>query len=149
MPNIQIDFLRAQLQRVLDEKYQGAVLIATHHPPFAYEPKSDSGYSGGNHSSSSAMLREVDAVCKQVGFYPHAYLAAHAHNYQRYTRTIELGGKKLEVPFVICGSGGHNINRLVRPRQGRSGRATPVRRGRPLHGKEPRHHLTGPNARQI
>jgi hypothetical protein len=118
VPDVQIDFLRAQLQRVLDEKYPGAVLIATHHPPFAYEPPPNAAYSGGNHASSSAMLREVDAACKQVGFYPHAYLSAHAHNYQRYTRTIELGGKELEVPFVVCGSGGHNINRLIRPRRG-------------------------------
>src|SRR5271157_1446085 len=125
VPNIQIDFLRAQLQRVLDENYKGAVLIATHHPPFSYEPRPDSLFSGGNHSSSSAMLREVDAVCKQVGFYPHAYLSAHAHNYQRYTRTIELGSKELEVPFVICGSGGHNINRLIRPRQGQTAQQPP------------------------
>src|SRR5215510_10095429 len=31
------------------------------------------------------MLRQIDAFCLQEGVYPHAFLSAHAHNYQRYT----------------------------------------------------------------
>jgi hypothetical protein len=117
VPDIQLDYLAAQLKRVRDEKYAGAVLLATHHPPFTYDPPTGHG-SGGNHGSSTAMLRQIDAVCKKAGVYPHAVLSAHAHNYQRYTRTVRLGGKEFDVPFVVCGSGGHNINPLVRAKRG-------------------------------
>jgi hypothetical protein len=60
------------------ENYHGAVLLATHHPPFSYAPPPNMG-SGGNHSSSSAMLREIDKICDREGVYPHAFLAAR-HN---------------------------------------------------------------------
>ena len=36
--NVQIDFLRAQLKRIKQENYPGAVLLATHHPPYSYSP---------------------------------------------------------------------------------------------------------------
>jgi hypothetical protein len=116
--SVQIDFLRAQLQRIKREKYPGAVLIAAHHPPFSYAPRTISGGAGGNHGCSTEMLRQIDQVCQQVGVYPHAFLSAHAHNYQRYTRFIQFGGAEFQVPFVVCGDGGHNVNRLVRPRRG-------------------------------
>lgn len=118
VPDYQLEFLTAQLQRIKKEKYKGAVLLAVHHPPFSYSPPKDGKGSGGNHSSSSTMLREIDTICKQAGVYPHAFLSAHAHNYQRYTRTIHFGKSDYDVPFVVCGDGGHNVNRLVQGRKG-------------------------------
>jgi hypothetical protein len=117
--NSQLDFLTAQLKQIKREKYQGAVLLAVHHPPFSYapQPKRGSG-AGGNHSSSSVMLREIDTICQQEGVYPHAFLSAHAHNYQRYTRIVSFGGKEIDVPFIVCGDGGHNVNPLVRAKKG-------------------------------
>jgi Calcineurin-like phosphoesterase len=119
--NVQIDFLRAQLKRIKQEKYAGAVLLATHHPPFSYAPPKGTGGTGGNHGSSTAMLKEIDTVCQQEGVYPHAFLAGHAHNYQRYTRTIKFAGKEIDVPFIVCGDGGHNVNALVRAQRGTPG----------------------------
>jgi|SRR5579864_90734 len=117
VPNFQIDYLKAQLQSIKDEKYTGAVLLAVHHPPFSFSPQSSG--SGGNHSSSSDMLREIDTICKQVGVYPHAFLSGHAHNYQRYTRTVDFGANDpYDVPFIVCGDGGHNVNPLVQNRKG-------------------------------
>jgi hypothetical protein len=116
--NIQIDFLRAQLQRIKKEKYPGAVLLATHHPPFSYSPPPAAGGTGGNHGSSVDMLQQIDKVCTEEGVYPHAFLSGHAHNYQRYTRIMNFGGQEIDVPFIVCGDGGHNVNPLVRPKQG-------------------------------
>src|SRR5262249_25610656 len=65
-----------------------------------------------------ALLEQIDTICKDVGIYPHAFLSAHQHNYQRYTRTIHFGGKEIEVPFVVCGSGGHHITPLVQGPRG-------------------------------
>lgn len=118
VPDYQIDFLRAQLTRIKNENYQGAVLLATHHPSFVYSPPQDHEAAGGNHGSSSDMLREIDKVCLEVGVYPHAVLSAHAHCYQRYTRTIDFEGGEIRVPFVVCGNGGHNVNPLVRSTRG-------------------------------
>ena len=117
-PDTQLAFLAAQLNRVKTEGYAGAVLIAVHHPPFVYSPPPGSGGAGGNHGSSSDMLRDIDTVCQAAGVYPHAVLSAHAHCYQRYTRHVTLGGNAIQVPFVVCGSGGHNINPLVRASRG-------------------------------
>ena len=64
------------------------------------------------------MLREIDTVCHQEGVYPHAFLSAHAHNYQRYTRTVKFGSKEFDVPFIVCGDGGHNVNPLVNAKKG-------------------------------
>ena len=82
------------------EKYTGALLFAHHHPPYTL---------GGQHSSSVEMRQQMDAVCKQVGVWPHAVLAGHAHNYQRYTRLRSDG---TEIPYLVCGNGGHNVQKL-------------------------------------
>lgn len=114
VPDTQLTFLEAQLKKIRDENYQGAVIIATHHPAFTYSPPPAAGMQSANHSGSSDMLRDIDTVCAKIGVYPHAFLSAHAHCYQRYTCTVSMNGLTLDVPFVVCGNGGHNVNPLVR-----------------------------------
>lgn len=109
VPDIQLEYLKAQLTRIQNEKYSGAVLIAFHHPAFVFAPQAGA-QSPGSHGSSTAVLRQIDTICSEVGVYPHAILSGHAHNYQRFTRSINFGGRNREVPFVVCGSGGHHIN---------------------------------------
>jgi Calcineurin-like phosphoesterase len=118
VPDHQIDFLEAQLEKIKSDKYDGAVLIAVHHPPFSYAAKTSSKASGGAHGCSTAMLRQIDTICAKVGVYPHAFLSGHAHNYQRYTRTVHIGGKDRDVPFIVCGDGGHHVNTILRARRG-------------------------------
>lgn len=114
----QLKFLSAQLKRIKKENYKGAVLLATHHPPYSYSPPPKKGGSGGNHGCSAIMLKQIDEICLQEGVYPHAFLSAHAHNYQRYTRIIKFGKSEIDVPFIVCGDGGHNVNPLVRASKG-------------------------------
>lgn len=118
VPDYQLEFLDAQLARVKKEKYSGALILAMHHPPFSYSPPPKSAGAGSDHGGSPKMLHEIDTICKKRGVYPHAVLSGHAHNYQRFTRSIRFGGTDIEVPFIICGDGGHNVNRLVRGRHG-------------------------------
>lgn len=118
VPDFQLSYLAAQLKRIKTDNYKGAVLLAVHHPPFSYSPPPTGKGRGGDHSSSSDMLRQIDTICKEQHVYPHAFLSGHAHNYQRYTRTVKLDGKELDVPFVVCGDGGHNVNRVVRGSKG-------------------------------
>jgi hypothetical protein len=74
-----------------------ALVIATHHPP----------YSSGGHSPSKEMLAQLDKICNDAEVVPHAMLAGHAHNYQRYTRTTTLAGRQVEIPYIVDGCGGH------------------------------------------
>ncbi len=115
--NDQLDFLAAQLKRIKTENYKGAVLLAVHHPPYTYMPPPKKG-AGGNHSPSAVMLSQIDEICLKQGVYPHAVLSAHAHNYQRYSRTMQFDGREIDVPFIVCGDGGHNVNPLVRAKKG-------------------------------
>jgi Calcineurin-like phosphoesterase len=98
----QLAFLRAALTRVRSEGYDGALLFAHHHPPYS---------AGGTHGWSVDMQAQIDAVCTSVGVWPHAVLAGHVHNYQRFTRT-RPGGE--QIPYVVCGNGGHNLVSLTR-----------------------------------
>jgi hypothetical protein len=100
--NSQLDYLGAALARVKSENYAGALLIAHHHPPYT---------AGGRHGWSTDMQAQIDAACNAAGVWPHAVLAGHEHNYQRFTRT-RSGGQ--QIPYVVCGNGGHNLVALTR-----------------------------------
>jgi Calcineurin-like phosphoesterase len=99
----QLTFLTAQLKRV---KNAGtAVIVAVHHPP----------YTGGSaHKASPGLLDDMDSCCKSAGFWPHVFLSGHAHNYQRFTRTVG----NFDVPYIVCGNSGHNVTPLAKKGSG-------------------------------
>jgi hypothetical protein len=99
----QLDYLKAALNGVKSENYTGAPIIAEHHPPYT---------AGSIHGWSIEMLSQIDAICDKAGVWPHAFLSGHAHNYQRFTRTRAGGGT--QIPYVVCGNGGHNVRPLTR-----------------------------------
>lgn len=93
----QLAFLVNALQQA--KKKGGATIVVTHHPP----------YSGGTvHGGSPKMLADVDAACTKAGYWPHVHLSGHAHNYQRFTRTV----KQYDIPYIVCGNGGHGLSRV-------------------------------------
>lgn len=91
----QVIFLSSALARVKSDGFTGAVIIAAHHPPFT---------GGSDHGGSPVMLQDIDRACQQAGVWPHAVFSGHAHNYQRYTRTVN----NFQIPFVVAGCGGHS-----------------------------------------
>ncbi len=91
----QVAFLTAALKRVKSDNFTGAVIIAVHHPPFT---------GGAEHGGSPLMLADIDSACTAAGVWPHAVFSGHAHNYQRYTRTVN----KMQIPFLVAGCGGHS-----------------------------------------
>ena len=91
----QIAFLTAALKRVKSDNFTGAVIIAVHHPPFT---------GGAVHGGSPLMLADIDSACTAAGVWPHAVFSGHAHNYQRYTRTVTA----MQIPFLVAGCGGHS-----------------------------------------
>ena len=58
-------------------------------------------------------------MCKETEVWPHAVLSGHAHNYQRFTRHHG----KTQIPYIICGNGGHALAKLTR--KGASALRTP------------------------
>ena len=97
----QVQFLTAALERVTSDKFTGAVIIAVHHPPFT---------GGTDHGGSPAMLADIDGACTAADVWPHAVLAGHSHNYQRYTRTVS----GLTIPYIVAGCGGHSPLSTIR-----------------------------------
>jgi hypothetical protein len=97
----QLQFLEAALQRVKSENFTGALLFATHHPP----------YTVGHHGWSVDMLAQIDSVCAKTAVWPHAFLSGHAHNYQRFTRTRSTD--KTQIPYIVCGNGGHGLQSVA------------------------------------
>jgi Calcineurin-like phosphoesterase len=95
----QIKYLEAALKRVKSDSFDGALIIAHHHPAYT---------AGSQHGWSTDMLGQIDKACNDAGVWPHAVLSAHAHNYQRFTR---LHGKT-QIPYIICGNGGHGLAKL-------------------------------------
>jgi hypothetical protein len=98
----QKDWLTQTLKTISAARGTGerkALLIATHHPPL----------STGSHSSSTEMLIDIDDSCTQAGIMPDAFFSGHSHNIQTYTRYITFGGKNLNIPFIVCGGGGRQI----------------------------------------
>jgi len=98
----QLQFLDAALKRVRAENYQGALIIADHHPPYTVAP----------HGWSVELLAQIDKVCAANGIWPHAFLSGHAHNYQRFTRTRSADGT--HIPYLVCGNGGHGLAKLAK-----------------------------------
>ena len=101
----QLRFLDAALKRVKDENYTGALLFAHHHPPYT------ASNAGSRHGWSVQMLADMDAACRKWSVWPHAVIAGHVHNYQRFTRHRADGA---QIPYVSCGSLGHNVQSLTR-----------------------------------
>ena len=54
------------------------------------------------------MSQDIDKCATTAGFWPHAVISGHAHNYQRFTR---LNGAT-QIPYIIGGCGGHNVDKL-------------------------------------
>lgn len=76
-----------------------ALVVATHHPPLSHS----------GHSGSKEMLADIDDSFTKAGMMYDLFLSAHAHNYQRFTRTIVFEGKNKKIPFLVVGTGGRGI----------------------------------------
>lgn len=93
--DVQLTFLKTALARCKSENYQGAVIIAVHHPPFT---------GGSVHFPSPNLSADIDSCAQAAGFWPHAVFSGHSHNYQRFTRTVN----SISIPYLVAGCGGHS-----------------------------------------
>jgi hypothetical protein len=96
----QLQYLNYALDRVVRENYEGALILAHHHPTYAISTR---------HGWSHNMAKQIDKVCKNIGVWPHAVLSGHSHSYQRFTRQRAAGQ---EIPYIVCGNSGHELTRI-------------------------------------
>jgi 3',5'-cyclic AMP phosphodiesterase CpdA len=103
----QKNFLISQLQQAATDRkngFQGAVIVAVHHPPFTGSVQ---------HTPSPAMLNDIDDACTKAGVTPDAIFSGHAHLYERYTRYLTVNGVLRQIPHVVAGTGGfYNLSGL-------------------------------------
>ncbi len=100
----QLTYLQAALTRCKAESYKGAVILVVHHPPYT---------AGTTHGGSPRMLEDLDAAATAADFWPHAVFSGHAHNYQRFTRTLNPGKPNAtNVLYMVAGHGGHGLDKV-------------------------------------
>ena len=103
--NVQMNWFIETLQAIAAQREKGsrkALIVAVHHPPF----------SGGGHSPSPEMLKDMDDCCKTAGIMPDAVLSGHSHNYQRFTRYHPFGGMNMQIPYMVVGCSGHGVQHV-------------------------------------
>ena len=101
----QKDWLVKTLTNIASLRKKGqrkALIITVHHPPF----------SGGGHSPSVDMLKDIDDACKTASIMPDAVLSGHSHNYQRFTRYTTFNGTDMQIPYYVVGCGGHGMQNI-------------------------------------
>lgn len=87
---------------------EGALLVAMHHPSFSAD---------AHHGGSAYMRSVLDSAVEASGRQPHAVLAGHVHNYQRFTRTLG----DLQVPYIVAGAAGYwHLHGMAKDANGQS-----------------------------
>lgn len=76
-----------------DARRDAPLILAMHHPVFSADTA---------HGSNLALGEVLDGCFERAGRAPDAVLSAHAHNYQRFSRTH----RGRTIPYVVAGSGG-------------------------------------------
>jgi acid phosphatase type 7 len=94
--NDQRDWLIHELTKAPQNK---ALMVSVHHAPFSADEE---------HSGSDTILRTLDKAFEQSERKADIVLSGHVHNYQRFTRESKnKDGKRIQIPYVVLGTGGH------------------------------------------
>jgi len=80
-------------------------IVAVHQPPYSLD-RSHGGY--------PTIGDVIDQAANAAGVWPHAVFSGHVHDYQRFTRTVSVGGQSRAIPYLVAGAGGYaNVPRLM------------------------------------
>ncbi len=109
----QYEWFKTVLARISANRAAGtrkALVVAVHHPPIT---ASLFNRHGSGHQASDEMRGDMDAAFAGARLWPDAVLAAHAHNYQRFTQFQSIGNQTKEIPYIVAGGGGHNTQTVI------------------------------------
>lgn len=95
----QYAFLQMQLDLLKTKRAADgcAVILAIHHFPRWFPGQKD------------PVSQRIDAICQDVGFWPDAVVAGHAHVYQRIIRPLDDGRT---IPYFVDGCCGYGVSPL-------------------------------------
>jgi hypothetical protein len=75
------------------------IIVAVHQPPYSLDT---------THCGYPYIGAAIDQAASAANVWPDAVFSGHVHNYQRFTRHVELaGGKTKDIPYIIAGAGGY------------------------------------------
>jgi Calcineurin-like phosphoesterase len=76
------------------------IIVTVHQPPYSLD---------ASHGGYPTISDAIDAAANQANVWPHAVFSGHVHDYQRFTRTVQVEGesKPRAIPYVIAGAGGY------------------------------------------
>jgi hypothetical protein len=75
------------------------IIVAVHQPPYSLDT---------THCGYPNVGAAIDQAARAAQVWPDAVFSGHVHNYQRFTRHVELaGGKTKDIPYIIAGAGGY------------------------------------------
>ncbi len=81
------------------------IIVAVHQPPYSFDR---------THGGYPAISEVLDQAATIAGVWPHAVFSGHVHDYQRFTRTVLVGGQQRAIPYLVAGAGGYaNVPRLL------------------------------------
>jgi hypothetical protein len=87
----QVGWFNEELKKAPKDK---ALIVAVHHPPFSLDRF---------HSGSQTIAETLDKAFEDTGRMADIVLAAHVHNFQRFTRRF----KEHQIPYIVAGAGGY------------------------------------------
>jgi Calcineurin-like phosphoesterase len=93
----------AQQQWFTDQLAQAdpstCIIVAVHQPPYSLDT---------THCGYPYIGDAIDQAASAAKVWPDAVFSGHVHNYQRFTRHVELDdGKTKAIPYLIAGAGGY------------------------------------------
>jgi hypothetical protein len=75
------------------------IIVAVHQPPYSLDT---------THCGYPYIGAAIDQAASAAQVWPDAVFSGHVHNYQRFTRHVELAeGKTKDIPYIIAGAGGY------------------------------------------
>ena len=91
-----------------------AILIALHYPPYSatsnFAQRGDTTVGPTGVKDAPAPAAFLAQAFEESGVRPDLILCAHTHLYQRLTYTFADG---YQIPYVVAGSGGHSVDRII------------------------------------
>ncbi len=75
------------------------IIVAVHQPPYSLDT---------THCGYPYIGDAIDQAASATKVWPDVVFSGHVHNYQRFTRQVELDdGKTKDIPYIIAGAGGY------------------------------------------
>jgi Calcineurin-like phosphoesterase len=91
------------------------IIVAVHQPPYSMDT---------THCGYPYIGSAIDQAASAANVWPDAVFSGHVHNYQRFTRQVQLAnGDTKDIPYIVAGAGGfantsHRLHKMQKDANG-------------------------------